>query len=92
MGTPNCYDCKFRRNLPGDSHSVCVHPVTKTVDGSTDMFLGMVRLLSGDLSPMIKTLEISANPHGVRCGWFMWPFNYDPAWLTSCNGFEPKDT
>jgi hypothetical protein len=23
-------------------------------------------------------------------GWFFWPYNFDPRWLKSCDGFEPK--
>ena len=28
--------------------------------------------------------------HGVRNGWFMWPFNFDSVWLESCDGFKAK--
>lgn len=34
--------------------------------------------------------EVTANPHGVMNGWFYWPFNFDPIWLKSCNGFENR--
>lgn len=26
MRTPDCYDCKHRRDIPGNAHSKCVHP------------------------------------------------------------------
>ena len=26
---PNCYECEFRRSVPGDAHSQCVHPNTR---------------------------------------------------------------
>ena len=36
--------------------------------------------------------NISANvigdEHGIDRGWFLWPFNFDPLWLESCDGFE----
>jgi len=32
--------------------------------------------------------EVSGNPHGIRSGWFMWPLNFDPTWLESCDGFS----
>lgn len=35
-----------------------------------------------------RALAITANPHGVKNGWFSWPFNFDPVWLESCSGFE----
>lgn len=36
--------------------------------------------------------KVSAVAHGVRNGWFMWPFNFDPRWLVSCDSFIPKQT
>jgi len=26
---PNCYKCKFRRNVPGDAHSQCINKYAK---------------------------------------------------------------
>ena len=30
---------------------------------------------------------------GIKNGWFIFPLNYDPTWLMSCDGFsdDPKD-
>lgn len=33
---------------------------------------------------------IKGSMHGVRNGWFFWPFNFDPIWLEACGGFEPE--
>ena len=37
--------------------------------------------------------NVTGNPHGIRSGWFLWPLNFDPTWLESCDGFsdDPKD-
>jgi hypothetical protein len=37
--------------------------------------------------------KVKGNPIGIRRGWFMWPLNFDPSWLVSCDGFSdnPKD-
>jgi hypothetical protein len=32
--------------------------------------------------------HVKGNPTGIRRGWFMWPFNFDPTWLDSCDGFS----
>lgn len=24
--------------------------------------------------------EMTGNPHGIRNGWFLYPFNFDPVW------------
>ena len=34
--------------------------------------------------------KVSGDPHGIRKGWFMWPLNFDPTWLVSCDGFSDK--
>jgi len=39
-----------------------------------------------------RKAKVSGVPHGVRSGWFMWPFNFDPVWLVSCDGFSPKQS
>lgn len=34
--------------------------------------------------------KVTAHETGIRRGWFNWPFNFDPAWLQSCDGFSDK--
>lgn len=60
---PHCYDCEYRRDIPGDAHSQCDNPNHPKVKG---------------------------HPIGLRGGWFMWPWNFDPTWLMECNGFVKK--
>jgi hypothetical protein len=79
MGKQNCYNCIHRGNVPGDAHSCCRYPGTST--GMFDLFL------NGDIR---RKLNIKGNEHGIRCGWFMWPVNFDPVWLENCDGFEKK--
>jgi hypothetical protein len=37
--------------------------------------------------------KVEGNPRGITNGWFMWPLNFDPTWLISCDGFSdnPED-
>ena len=44
--------------------------------------------------------HISCNNHkakvvgcqtGINGGWFNWPYNFDPTWLDSCDGFSDKE-
>ncbi len=37
-----------------------------------------------------QAATVTANPHGVKKGWFAHPFNFDPVWLETCTGFESK--
>lgn len=34
--------------------------------------------------------DVDAELHGIKKGWFIWPFNFDPIWLINCNGFKEK--
>ena len=34
--------------------------------------------------------KVKGNLHGIMSGWFNWPWNFDPTWLMSCNGFLKK--
>lgn len=62
MAKPNCYDCIYRHDIPGDCHSGCAN----------------------------LCANVSADLHGIRKGWFVWPFNFDPVWLNTCDGYKPK--
>lgn len=89
---PNCYECKYRGDLPGDAHSCCNHPLNKAdIDDPINQVFSILASV-GRVSPSIggaaKELNIKANAYGVRSGWFNWPFNFDPAWLENCDGFE----
>ena len=89
MSKPNCYDCKHRGSVPGDAHSRCRHP--EVGGGSSNIIEDMARTLVGDMNAAAVKLGIKGNPHGIRSGWFMWPANFDPVWLESCDGFAAKE-
>ena len=90
---PNCYKCTHRGEVPGSAHSSCTHPSA----GGKDTGMEVLAILAsvGRTQPVVDVdgatkLNIAADPHGVRMGWFNWPFNFDPTWLQSCDGFETK--
>jgi hypothetical protein len=60
------------------------------VKQDSNVFGALVQMLKGENLGAARTLNIKGNAHGVRRGWFMWPANFDPTWLESCNGFEEK--
>lgn len=84
---PDCYKCTYRREIPGDCHSQCVHPATG--NNGADFLTSMVNAIR-TANKAAGELRIVANPHGIRSGWFMWPANFDPVWLLSCDGFKAK--
>lgn len=81
MSKANCYKCIYRGSVPGDCHSSCQHP-----KAGGDMFTQIVAMASGNAA---RELNIRADSHGVRSGWFYWPANFDPVWLLNCDGFTP---
>ena len=90
---PNCYQCKHRRDLPGDCHSSCAHP--GIADQANNPLGRMMALLAGvsratPIQGTSNTLHVTGNPHGIRHGWFNHPWNFDPLWLEECDGFEAK--
>src|SRR6266545_4726230 len=91
---PLCYGCRFRGDVPGSAHSSCKHPEIKGDNKMAELFSllgGNRRVCLGLITePAAKTLEILGDPHGIRMGWFNWPYNFDPVWLRRCKGFEPK--
>ena len=86
---PNCYECKFRGSVPGSTHSNCKHP--QNGQSLDDPVSSLIALLGRGTLPQPDTnLNIKGNPHGIRNNWFNWPWNFDPVWLESCDGFEQK--
>ena len=83
MPKPDCYKCKYRGNVPGDTHSCCRYP-----GNDTGLFSFFEK---SNFINMIK-LNIKAEKHGVNMGWFFWPVNFDPVWLLNCDGFTPKES
>lgn len=82
MTKNKCYDCKYRGNVPGDAHSCCRHP-----GNSVDIF----DFFSQSNKENARKLNIRADAHGIRNGWFFWPVNFDPVWLENCDGFTAKE-
>lgn len=84
---PNCYECKHRRDIPGNCHSACHHPVLMARDGSVKMIALLAFWQTHEFAPF----NLTAKEHGIKNGWFIWPINFDPVWLNSCEGFEKKE-
>lgn len=92
MSKPNCYQCQYRGEVPGDTHSKCVHPVfEKIVDSSLGQLSSLMGKRAGSMQLEAGGCKVVGDKHGIKQGWFNHPFNFDPIWLVSCEGFKPKD-
>lgn len=87
----NCRECQHRGMVPGSAHSSCKHPKNGPV--LDDPLLSMLGIFAsvGQTPPMQAEtgLSVKLNPHGVKNGWADHPWNYDPIWVESCDGFTP---
>lgn len=93
MLKPGCYGCKFRGNVPGDAHSQCLHPLVEAAKKEAFASIYSLFALAGGGVPMpVNGMIVKGNSHGIRNGWFTWPFNFDPVWLEECSGYDPKET
>lgn len=37
--------------------------------------------------------NVTGSPHGIRKGWFMYPLEFDPVWMTTqCSTFESAES
>ena len=91
---PNCYKCIHRGSVPGNAHSCCKHPSLGEI--ADNPMIALMSMLGGNkvkTGPVTSAaaIKVVGNPHGIANGWFMHPFNFDPAWLEECNGFEAKE-
>ena len=82
-----CHQCIHSRPIPGDAHLSCAHPAVK---GSPDEILSPMMIIVGQRSLAMTKLGVTVNQHGAANGWAMWPMNFDPVWIESCNGFKEK--
>ena len=82
-----CYRCIHRRELPGDARSQCRHPATEAAHKNA---LAPLIAATGCALPLqgLPGINVIGDRHGIRMGWFSWPFNFSPTWLVQCDGFE----
>lgn len=37
-----------------------------------------------------RNAHVEGHSHGIKMGWFYYPYNFDPVWLIKCDGFEKR--
>ena len=90
----DCYTCKYRGKVAGSAHSSCNHPSLTKVKDNPMLNLMAIFASVGRNPPMIASseeLNIKGNSHGIKNGWFNFPFNFDPIWLENCDGYIKKE-
>jgi hypothetical protein len=92
----NCFNCKWRGGVIGSVHSSCKHPDLKGTTNNLDAVMAIFASVGRadpviDIQAISDKFQIKANYHGIKKGWFNWPWNFDPVWLENCNAFEVKE-
>jgi hypothetical protein len=94
---PDCYKCEYRGDVPGSAHSCCDHPSMK--EAHDNSYAGMMAVFAsvGRVPPiqaepktsLLKSgIKVVGDSYGINNGWFNHPWNFDPRWVKSCNGFK----
>lgn len=80
MTKKTCYNCAHKRNVAGDCHISCSNPdIAKHSQTLSMLSLVSPSQLAGFCN---STLGFAVEEHGIRSGWFMFPMNYDPNWMS----------
>ena len=84
-----CDNCKWKGTVENSMHSCCNHPEARAMMSNGDemrhIMEGLVK--ENRVRPLIG-LRVDAEEDGVRGNWCLWPWNFDPLWITYCSGKE----
>ena len=92
----DCWTCQYKGHVGGSAHICCNHPSLHLdeVKKKVPMLELMSILGSVGRMPQVsfssKELNIQGDTHGIKHGWFNFPFNFDPTWLRNCDGCKKK--
>ncbi len=89
MSKTDCYQCKFKSNIPGNCHISC----TKTTPQISMLF---AVLSFSDIPAFQEALKkyygFEVDHHPIQQGWFQFPLNYSSNWIQgNCMHFEKID-
>jgi len=84
----SCHNCKHRGTLPGDAHSKCNHPGASIGSMVCAKFGETTEGQQVVVFPGTHGLMVIGDRYGFDSDWFLWPLNFDPAWLLGCTGYE----
>jgi hypothetical protein len=90
--TPDCYECIYRGDIPGDRHSKCTHPSSGYQENPISELLSLFGKKAGVIHNVNTPIRVVGNSHGIMSGWFNWPYNFDPVWLEKCDGFTDHES
>ena len=88
----DCYECKFRRTVPGSAHSSCKVISEVCTDKAQAKGLEFLLAFGGKEILVNGKPAVDLDPHGIRNGWASWPIDFDPTWVRSCALYKKKNS
>lgn len=76
----NCYNCKFKCNIAGDTHISCNYP---KLDQTQKFNISSLLLITPEqgIQLLKDNFGFSVSTHPIVSGWFNFPINFDPNWI-----------
>lgn len=80
MSNTHCGNCKYKNNIPGDSHISCRYPLLAREDAIKISMMAFTNPSSYN-QILKENFGFTGSLHGIQSGWFMFPDNFDPTWI-----------
>lgn len=80
MCNRSCYTCKYKRNVPGDTHIQCKYPLMNSETSSILFLASMANPVAFNIE-VERMFGFTGDIHGLRSGWFCFPENFDTTWM-----------
>lgn len=77
----NCHSCKYSRSIPGDCHISC-GAIVLSSESAAKIFAAVSTGIPVLLKAVTDVTGLSFDAHGIQSGYCMFPFNYDPIWIS----------
>lgn len=84
-----CYGCLHHRPIAGNAHLSCRHPAT--AHAHQNALAAVISTMGNALPLAVCGLDVVFEAYGIAQGWASWPYNFDPAWLVRCDGYQPAE-
>lgn len=82
----DCYSCKYHKNIPGDTHIECEHPMAQA--HKMTALLALLNTNKRYIEDIYACLGIKIDAAAYGSGYAMYPINFDPIWINNCDGYD----
>lgn len=81
MTIQNCSNCRYKELIAGNSHISCGFPLMSSEEKIKISILSMSNI--NQYKDIVKlNFGFETSDHAIQNGWFSFPANFDPIWIT----------